>query len=441
MSLPASADPVRRGLASHLGALVRNEAFPGILLVVCAIVAMVAANLPWHAAWEALWHAEMKVGIGSAILAKPIHHWINDGLMVLFFFFVGLEIKHELLDGELASLKRAALPVAAAIGGMVVPAGLYAALNVGGPGAAGWGIPMATDIAFALGVLALLGKRVPLGLKVFLAALAIVDDLGAVLVIALFYTDHVAWHLLGVGMALVAASYACNRLGVRSTWPYAVIGIALWLVFLESGVHATIAGVLLALTIPSRRKLAGDEFARRGRELVDVFERATESSHLTNATQAAAVSELSDRCAQVQAPLQRMAHALSPLNAHVIVPLFALANAGVMLSGSVSEVAGDHVAQGVALGLLVGKPVGIFLASWLVVAIGWGTLPTAVTWRHIHGVAWLGGIGFTMSLFINGLAFAGDPAHHAMAKLSILIASTLAGVVGYVLLRRLPAIA
>lgn len=400
MSLPTPADASPSGIGSRLAALVRGEAFPGILLVLCAVIAMAAANLPWHTVWTGIWHAPLTLGAGGAGLTRSVEHWINDGLMVLFFLAVGLEIKHELLHGELATARRAALPIVAAVGGMVVPAGIYAAFNAGGPGAAGWGIPVATDIAFALGVLALLGRRVPLGLKVFLAALAIADDLGAVLVIALFYTERISAPLLGAGALLLAAAAICNRLGVRAIWPYALLGVALWLAFLESGVHPTIAGVLLALTIPADR-----------------------------------------RSEEATSPLQRVAHGLAPLNAFVIVPLFALANAGVMLGGSLGEVVGDHVAQGVALGLLVGKPVGIFFASWLVVKLGWGALPTAVTWRHIHGVAWLGGIGFTMSLFIDGLAFANDPVHHAMAKLAILVASMLAGVVGFILLRRLPPVA
>lgn len=430
--------------SSPLAQLVRSEAFPGVLLVACALLAIAIANSPWGPAWDHLWHAEFALRLGDAVTAKSVAHWINDGLMVLFFFFVGLEIKHEVLDGHLQSLRKALLPLAAAIGGMAAPAAIYAAVVHlhGAPEAtAGWGIPMATDIAFALGVLALLGRRVPTGLKVFLASLAIADDLGAVLVIAIFYTDEIAWQFLGLGAGVLALSFASNQLGVRTTWPYVVYGLLLWVLFLGSGVHATIAGVALALTVPARRRLDEREFTRRGRLLLDEFDRVGHPDPLTNAAQLEVVHELQRHATDVQAPLQRMVHALHPLIANCIVPVFALANAGVDVRTGLGAALSHPAAHGVFLGLLLGKPLGILLACWLAHRTLGCPLPANVTWAHVHGVAWLAGIGFTMSLFIDSLAFAGAPAAFNASKVAILAASALAGVVGFLLLRRQPVVA
>ena len=429
---------------SPLAQLARSEAFPGVLLVACALLAIAIANSPWAAAWSHLWHTEIALGIGERTLAKTAAHWISDGLMVLFFFFVGLEIKHEVLDGQLRTFRQAILPVAAAVGGMVVPAGVYAAVIAvhGAPGEMrGWGIPMATDIAFALGVLALLGRRVPSGIKVFLATLAIADDLGAVLVIAIFYTAEIAWSYLALGAAVLALSYASNRLGVRKTWPYVVYGLLLWTLFLGSGVHATIAGVALALTVPARRKLDEREFTRRGRLLLDEFDRVGDPDPLTNAEQLELVHELQQHAADVQAPLQRMEHALHPLISHFIVPLFALANAGVDLRGGVEDALVHPAAHGVFFGLLLGKPAGVLLATWAARRLFASPLPPQATWRHVHGVAWLAGIGFTMSLFIDTLAFADAPPSFAASKVAIIAASAVAGLVGFAILLRAPAAA
>jgi NhaA family Na+:H+ antiporter len=424
---------------SPLARMVRSEIFPGVLLVACALLAIAIANSPLAEPWAHLWHTELALRFGERALVKSLAHWINDGLMVLFFFFVGLELKHEALDGQLRSVRQAMLPVAAAIGGMLVPAGLYAAIVLahGTPEAArGWGIPMATDIAFALGVLALLGRRVPSSLKVFLASLAIADDLGAVLVIAIFYTSEISWQYLAYGGAVLAVSYASNRLGIRRTWPYVAYGLVLWVLFLGSGVHATIAGVALALTVPARRALDEREFTARGRLLLDEFDRVGDPDPLTNAEQLELVHELQRHASDVQAPLQRMEHALQPLIAHFIVPVFALANAGVDLRSGLGEAAQHPAAHGVFAGLCIGKPLGVLLATWLAVRLFKSPLPPQTTWRHIHGVAWLAGIGFTMSLFIDSLAFAElPPAFHA-SKIAILAASLIAGVVGFVVLRR-----
>ena len=429
---------------SPLARMVRSEAFPGILLVLAAAVAIAAANSPFADAWLHLWETPFSIRLGEVALTKPVHHWINDGLMVVFFFFVGLEIKHEVLDGGLRSPRRAALPVAAALGGMVVPALLYAAvvgLHGDARAAAGWGIPMATDIAFALGVLALLGKRVPPGLKVFLATLAIVDDLGAVLVIAVFYTAQIAWSYLLVGFGILLASFVANKLGVRKTWPYVVFGVLIWLLFLQSGVHATIAGTLLAFTVPARRELHEVDFAREVRALVARFEHIGDATtpH-TNAQQIAAVEQVQRHAEAVQAPLQRMVRGLSPIVAHCFLPLFALANAGVDVRHGLGEAVQHAAAQGVFVGLWFGKPIGVLVATWLCARLLKAPLPDGVGWRHVHGAAWLAGIGFTMSLFVDGLAFAHQHEAFLASKVAVLGASVLAGVVGAaVLLRARPA--
>ncbi len=422
---------------SPLARMVRSEAFPGVLLIACTLFAFAAANSPWSAGWQHLWHIDLSVRFGEFAIERSLAHWINDGLMVLFFFFIGLEIKQEVLDGQLQSLRQAALPIAAALGGMVVPAGIYAAIAGSTPHAAsGWGIPMATDIAFALGVLALLGRRVPVGLKVFLASLAIADDLGAVLVIAVFYTDHISWPHLGVGAAVLLASFATSRLGVRKTWPFVIYGLLMWGVFLPSGVHATIAGVLLAFTIPARRRLDEVEFSRRGRQLLDEFDHVGDPDPLTNARQLAVLQQLQRHTTDVQAPLQRMMQGLHPLIAHLIVPVFALANAGVEVAGGLAATAAEPAAQGVLFGLLLGKPAGVLLATLLAQRALRCDLPAGVSWRHVHGAAWLAGIGFTMSLFVNSLAFPADSPSYRAAKVAVLAASFLAGGIGYLLLRR-----
>jgi Na+/H+ antiporter NhaA len=432
MHQPSSAE------LSPLARLVRSAAFPGLLLVACAGLAIAIANSPWSAAWDHLWHTELAVRLGGVSVSHTLAHWINDGLMVLFFFFVGLEIKHEVLDGQLRSVRQAALPVAAAIGGMVVPAGLYV-LTVsfdGTPSARiGWGIPMATDIAFALGILALLGNRVPPALKVFLASLAIADDLGAVLVIAIFYTEQIAWGFLAAGAGVVTLSWLSNRLGVRRTWPYVVYGLVLWALFLSSGVHATIAGVLLALTVPARRALDETWFARRGRELLDEFERVGKPDPLTHPEQLHVLHELQRHATDVQAPLQRMVHGLHPLIAHFVVPVFALANAGVDLRGGVlGEALRSPVTWGVVLGLAVGKLLGIGFGSLLAEKLHLGRLPQGVGNGHVFGGAALSGIGFTVSLLIVGLAFQNERLQ-AEATVGVLLSAVLASALGWLVFR------
>jgi Na+:H+ antiporter, NhaA family len=372
-----------------------SEAASGIVLLASTACALAWANSPWQPAYVSLLHHALPLGSGPIRLDLTVHQWINDCLMALFFLLVGLEIKREMLCGELASLRKAALPIAAATGGMIVPALLYAALNGGSVASRGWGIPMATDIAFALGIAALLGPRVPVSLKVFLAAVAIVDDIGAVLVIAIFYTASIAWASLAVVAALVLVLALLNRAGVQHPVPYLLLGIVLWAAVLASGIHATIAGVLLALTVPA---------------------------NASNST-----SSL----------LEKLEHALSTPVAFLIVPLFALANAGVRIGGAVSAGSSATVLAGVVIGLVLGKPLGISLAAWLAVRMRIAVLPDSVSWRMLRGVSWLGGIGFTMSLFVGALAFA-DEALLDAAKIGVLLASCIAAFMGWLMLRERP---
>jgi len=406
----------------------------GIVLLVTTAVALTWSNSPYAETYFHIWETQITVGSADSPLTLSLHQWINDALMVVFFLLVGLEIKREIKVGELSSPRQAALPIVAAIGGMVVPALLYVAVTYGTPAIDGWGIPMATDIAFALGILALLGPRVPLGLKVFLAALAIVDDLGAVLVIALFYTSSIAWGAVAGAVVCLAILVALNMRQVAALTPYMVVGIALWFFFLQSGIHSTIAGVLLALTIPTSSRIDAEEFSARARRLINEFER-TETGDLlviTSKGQQEALDALDVAVSSVNAPLLKLEHSLNDLVAFGIMPLFALSNAGVRLTG-VGEAITSPVALGIALGLVLGKMAGITLFSVLAVRFGVATLPAGVTWRSLHGAAWLGGIGFTMSLFIAGLAFR-DAALLDAAKISVLASSCVAGVVGFLLL-------
>ncbi len=408
----------------------------GLLLMACTVIALAWANSPWADSYFHLWEIELSVGLASRPVSGSLHHWINDGLMAVFFLLVGLEIKRELLVGELSSPRHAALPIAAAIGGMVVPATLYALTNLGGEGAAGWGIPMATDIAFALGVLTLLGSRVPTSLKVFLTALAIVDDMGAVLVIALFYTSSISLGALALAGGTLLVLVALNRLGVRALFPYLLAGLVLWGALLSSGIHATIAGVLLALAIPSRTRINALEYSTAARSLLDDFDRSEtgDLQVITSKGQQEALYAMDMVSSGAQAPLLRLEQYLHGPVSFLIMPLFALANAGVDLTG-VTGVMAERITLGIILGLVVGKPLGVMLFSFLAVRAGAASLPEGVDWRALHGAAWLAGIGFTMSLFVGSLAF-GEGAHLTQAKVGILLGSLVAGVVGWRLVSR-----
>lgn len=418
-------------------AFAARESSGGILLLLATLVALVWANSPWAKSYFALWHTTVSFGFGENTIVHDLHFWVNDALMALFFFVVGLEIKREFLVGELASSRQAALPIVAALGGVLMPAAIYSLLNAGGPGARGWGIPMATDIAFVIGVMALLGSRVPTSLKVFLTALAIVDDIAAVLVIALFCTSQISWEALAVAALCLVSLASANRLGVRHPLPYALLGLILWIAVLQSGVHATIAGVLLAITIPSRTELNPSEFLHRSRAVLDHFEHAAqrEKTVMNDEEQQTAIEALEDSCEQVQPPLHRLEHALHPWVTFCVMPVFALANAGLVFDERILTNVVQPIPLGIALGLLLGKPIGITLASWLAVRLGLGALPVGTTWFQIHGAGWLGGIGFTMSIFVAGLAFK-EEALLNMAKLGIFTASLMAGVVGSLLLLR-----
>ncbi len=380
------------GLTRPFVAFAQRSWAGGAVLMACAVVAMTAANSPWAQPWADIWQTKITVGAGSHAISHSLGHWINDGLMVLFFLLVGMEIKREMVSGELSNLRRALLPIGAAVGGMAGPALIYASFNAGGTGAHGWGIPTATDIAFALGVMRLVAGRIPAPLFVFLTALAIADDLGAVLVIALFYTASLNLTALGIAACMLLGLIGLNRLRVSTTLPYAVLGLGLWAATLASGVHATVAGVALAMTIPIRPH---DE---------------------------------------AESLLHTWEHALAPWSSYLILPLFALANAGVAMTGSLGFAAAtrDPVFWGIVIGLAVGKPLGITLVSWLLVRLKLAVLPPGATWAQVAGVACLAGIGFTMSLFIATLAFANDPAHVDIAKLGIITGSLIATVVGAV---------
>jgi NhaA family Na+:H+ antiporter len=414
------------------------SASSGLILLFCTAVALLWANSPWSQAYTTLWHIPFEISLSPFTLRDSLVEWIDHGLMTVFFFVAGLEIKRELLIGELASFRQAALPMCAALGGMIVPATLYLLLNAGTPGSAGWGIPMATDIAFALGILALLGTRVPIALKVFLTALAIVDDLGAVLVIAVFYTTQIAWGALAIGGGLVGLLIAANRLGIRHPLVYGLLTLALWLALLQSGVYATIAGVIAAMTIPARARMHTGQFVRDSQRFLETFQRTGASGEegFLNQTQEAAVQALETACEQVQTPMQRLEHVLHPWVTFAIMPLFALANAGVSLGDNMTLAFTHATSLGIILGLVIGKQVGITAFAWFAVRSGLAALPYGVTWGHIYGVGWLGGIGFTMSIFVASLGF-GDTALLPIAKLGILTASLVAGIVGWGLLRRL----
>jgi NhaA family Na+:H+ antiporter len=416
---------------------VRAETAGGVVLLLCMTIALGWANSPWSNSYFDLWERSFTVGFEGIALTKTLHHWINDGLMVVFFFLVGLEIKREMLVGELASVRRSALPIAAAVGGMIVPALIFFAFNPSGPAAAGWAIPVATDIAFALGVLALVGPGVSPAVKIFLAALAIVDDIGAVLVIAFFYTAGLSLPHLVAAAVVLAALITCNLAGVRQPLIYALLGVVLWVDVLASGIHATVAGVMLAMTIPARTKINEDEFVVRGEAALDEFESACgpEETVLSNPRQQEALHTLERAIEEVQSPLLRMEHSLNGVVAFVIMPLFAFANAGVRISAQLFTTLSWAVVLGVLLGLVVGKFVGIASASWLAIRVGIAAAPSGVSWGTLRGLSWLGGIGFTMSLFIAGLAYGSGPLLDS-AKVGILCGSLVAGVVGWTLVRR-----
>ena len=420
-------------LTSPFVRFAKMEASSGILLLIGTAAALVWVNSPWERSYHAIWSEQVSIGFGRFVLSESRHEWINDGLMSVFFFLVGLEIKREVLIGELSTPRKAAFPLIAALGGAIVPAALYVLVTRGGEGQKGWGIPMATDIAFALGVLALLGNRVPVSLKIFVTALAIADDIIAVLVIALFYTDRIYISSLVVGLAGVVLCLGANLLGVRKPAIYGVIGICVWCAVLKSGVHATVAGVLLAFMIPARTYIDRDLFLKRSRSLIDQFEAAVPNSSEAHS----AIHSMETQCELVESPLHRIEHYLHPWVSFVVMPLFAFANAGVRILGNGLAAVKHPVCLGVALGLFIGKPLGIMFFAWASLKAGFATPPAELSPGKIFGAAWLSGIGFTMSLFIASLAFGEGPLLD-MSKIGTIAASLGAGICGSIILLRRP---
>lgn len=413
---------------------VNHQAASGLILMTMALIALVIANSPLIEHYKHLLHTQVGFQFGGWGLEKSLHHWINDGLMALFFFIVGLELKREILVGELSSIRMAALPICAAIGGMVMPALVYVMFNPEGDALRGWGVPMATDIAFALGVIALLAGRVPKGLITFLVALAIVDDLGAVMVIALFYTEQLVWEYLLAGGGLVLLMTAANLLGVRRPGIYFLLGLLLWFALLKSGVHATLAGVITAFTIPALPRFDPASFSHRVRQLLIRFDNSYTpgDSILKNQNMSALVQTIESGVQGVETPLQRLEHKLHSPVAFFVLPVFALFNAGVTIDfANFSESIAEPITVGVSAGLLIGKLVGVLGLSWLAVNFNIASLPRGVNFKHILGAALLSSIGFTMSIFIAELAFAHQPEMILQAKLGILLASFTAGILGY----------
>ena len=413
------------------------EASGGIVLLIGAIIALIWVNSPWDHSYYSLWETELALDLHLFKIEQHLGHAVNDGLMVLFFFVVGLEIKRELVSGELSSPRRAILPAAAALGGMLGPALIYTAFNAGSETAHGWGIPMATDIAFAVGVLTLLGRRVPAPLKVFLLALAVADDLGGIVVIAVFYTESLSFEALGWAALVLLVILVINRGGVVAIAPYVFLGVLFWAAMLKSGIHATIAGVILAMLTPSRPYYTGEDFDATLERLQTEYALArADGSH---ARMQQALAQIEDLVSGMESPLDRLEHRLAPWTAFVVVPIFALANAGVAVSGEMlRSAASSPVTLGVALGLVLGKPVGIFLTSWVCVRLGLAQLPANTSFRQVLGAGMIAGIGFTVALFIAGLSFE-NPAHLDEAKVGILAASLIAGLLGSAYLLLLPA--
>lgn len=423
--------PIDRVLSPMRGFLKHRLAGAALLMLATA-AAVILANSPLSDEYHHFLHQHIEVDAGLLGLDYTIHHWINDGLMSVFFFLVGLEIKRELLVGELSSVRKATLPAIAALGGMIVPASFYALFNAGTPTAGGWGIPMATDIAFALGVLALLGDRVPVGAKIFLTALAIVDDIGAVLVIALFYTADINAWALGVGFAFLAVGMLLNHLDVRNSFAYLLVGTIVWIAFLKSGIHATIAAILMAFVIPATTRINGRDLVHRIEIITSKLKAMglPEDTKMNSPEQEHAILAMSEVVVHAQAPLQRIEHDLHGPVTFVVLPVFALANAGVTLGGNIGNDLMSPLALGIVVGLLFGKQLGITGATWLAVKLKLADLPRGVNWKQIHGVNILAGVGFTMSLFVSSLAFK-DPLHVDQAKIGILTGSILSGVIGY----------
>ncbi|MEA3522565.1 MAG: Na+/H+ antiporter NhaA [Campylobacterota bacterium] len=405
----------------------------GIVLMFMTVLALILANTPLTEAYAHFFHMKIDLTVGSWKLSHTIHHWINDGLMAIFFFIIGLEIKREILVGELSNLKVALLPILSAIGGMVLPALIYIAITYDTAGAEGWGIPMATDIAFAISALVLLGNRVSPALVTFLVALAIVDDLGAVIVIAVFYTDQIQMLpliLAGISFLILVVF---NRFGIHMILPYFIVGLFMWFFMLESGVHATIAGVIAAMAIPSKPKQAPLDFTRHTKNLLDEYDSyPVATDHMMHERQKAILLNIKDKINSVDSPAARLEHDLHLPVSLVVIPLFALANAGITIDfASIGKIIVEPVSTGIIAGLILGKVLGIFGVAYVAIKLGIAKLPEKSTMSQIFGVAFLGGIGFTMSIFVADLAFLGNESLIFQSKVGILAASLFAGLFGF----------
>jgi Na+:H+ antiporter, NhaA family len=422
-------------LLQPVSKFIRLEYTAGIVLLSCVVVAIAWANIAGIDSYHHTWNTHLRIGFGVHNFDQPLHVWINDGLMAVFFFVIGLELKREFIDGELSSVSKAALPMAAAFGGMIVPAFIYFLFNNNLPSSGGWGIPMATDIAFALGLLSLAGDKISYSIKVFLSALAVADDLGAVIVIAIFYTQQINFVLLCFGGAGLILLWIGNTIGIRHLLFYGLIGLIIWFCFLFSGVHATIAGVLIAFTIPARTKINENLYLLQLHKYAQRFQlEIPTNSTLTTPAQHRYIEKIKGISQDAETPLQKVEHNLHPWVAFTIMPLFALSNAGVIISRDFFSTILNPVSVGIITGLVIGKFIGVLGFSWLMIKWGPAALPDKSSWRHIVGIALLAGVGFTMSLFVTGLAFT-DQQLIEQAKAGILLGSLISGAAGLFLLK------
>ena len=437
MSNNIAVTPVEKYVINPLSAFIRNSIMSGVVLLIAAVVAIILANSPLSDAFLGFWQNKISIGINDHLfLNYDLQHWVNDGLISIFFFVLGLELKREIVGGQLSGARNALLPIAVGLGGMLFPALIFLLFNQGTETRHGWGIPMATDIAFALGVLHLLGKRIPTSVKIFLTAFGIIDDLGAILVIALFYTSNISFLSLGIGFGCLGLLFLANKLGVRNTMFYAIFGIAfVWLPFLLSGVHATIAAVLVAFTIPANTKLTEGQFLTKNRRYATKFNAAdvTDSSTVTK-EQLHILKKIKSTAKNAMTPLQRLELSMHPVVSFVVMPIFALANAGVVLDIDFKTLFSNNISIGIVVALMVGKMIGIFGVTYLMVKTKISKLPRGMTVNHLFGVSIISGIGFTMSIFITSLAYE-DPVFITQAKIGIFVASILAGTLGYFVLK------
>jgi len=425
----------KKQLLNPLQKFIKAESFSGILLFFTMALAIIISNSPLREHFSSIWDCEIGIKSDNFKLVKPLILWINDGLMAIFFFLIGLEIKREILIGELNSLKKASLPIFAAIGGMIIPVAFFFLLNSNPETSNGWGISMATDIAFTLAILKLLGKKAPLSLKIFLTAFAIIDDIGAVLVIALFYTSNISWSLLLIAVILLLILYVLSFLKIHSKFLLLFFGIAIWVLFLKSGVHPTIAGIMLAFAVPIRQRINEFKYAEKLKEIIQRLTISINTNNLPVLTksQIAEIDNLEDWTHRVQSPLQQLEHRLHNWVAFLIMPVFALSNAGVSFSSNM--VIDLPLTINLAISLFIGKTIGVSLFSLISIKLKLASLPEGTNFKHVIGIAILSGVGFTMSLFIGGLAFGGNSVFIDSAKIGIIAGSTISGIVGYIILR------